>query len=317
MKIKVKIKRCDPMALKGYESYLQGYDVEVKEGMTVLNLLTKVKDEQDGTIAFRRSCRSAICGSCAVSINGVSKLACKTQVIPEFNKRKDLVIAPLDNFNIIKDLVVDFDSFWHKIVKARPWLKPAGEPSEGGWIITQEEAEKISAVSYCIMCGICNSVCNTQEADSHFIGPSASAKTYRFVGDVRDADTRKRLERASEPHGIWDCSRCVECNQFCPKGVDPMTAIERLREAAIGCGILDSPGVRHVEAMVDSVKRTGRLDEADMTFRTLGIMRSIGILPLGIKMELHGKLPLPVIFKHIEGIEEVRELYRIIFEEKK
>src|SRR3989338_9967925 len=124
MKIKLKISRCDPMGKEGCEPFLQAYDIEAKEGMTILDALHFVKDEQDGTLAFRRSCRSAICGSCAVNLNGIPKLACNTQLITEYKKSGAIVIEPLPNHRIIKDLVVDFNPFWEKMNKIEPWLNP-------------------------------------------------------------------------------------------------------------------------------------------------------------------------------------------------
>ncbi len=316
MKIKVKIKRCDPMASGRCEAYIQGYDIKAKKGMTVLDALIWIKDRLDGTLAFRRSCRSAICGSCAMMINGNPKLACKTQILKEFEKRQEILIAPLGNFSIIKDLVVDLTPLWKKINKIEPWLNPVGEPPETGWIISREEAQRIDNESACIMCGVCNGGCNSQEGDPDFIGPSACAKSYRFVGDVRDGSKFKRLEKISREHGIWNCMRCLMCNQYCPKGVYPMTAIEKLRAEAIGEGIVDNFGVRHVDAMVESVRRVGRLDEAMYTFKSLGFLRAVGMLPLGIRLELHGKMPHPVIFPEIDGIEELRELMKTVEEKE-
>ncbi|MBI5286378.1 MAG: succinate dehydrogenase/fumarate reductase iron-sulfur subunit [Deltaproteobacteria bacterium] len=311
MKIKVKVSRCDPMGRGVCEPYLQAYDVKVWLRMTVLEVLTKIKDEQDGSLTFRRSCRSAICGSCAMKINGHPKLACKTRVIPEYERHGSFTIEPLDNFSVIKDLVVDFDVFWEKVAKIEPWLTPK-ETGKGWWIVKKEDMSRVEDAGNCIFCGCCNGACNSLEADPNFLGPVVLAKAWRFVGDKRDGNSIKRLTRLSEEHGIWICSRCIECTQVCPKDVKPLTAIERLRAQAIKAGITDNRGVRHVDAMVDSVRRTGRLDEFTMTFKTLGVMRSIGMLPLGIRMELHGKMPLPVLFKAIEGIEEVKRIYEEI-----
>lgn len=301
------------MTVKGCEPFLQAYDVDANNGATILDTLHKIKDEQDGTLSFRRSCRSSICGSCAVNINGTAKLACKTQIIPEFEKHGKIVIEPLSNFPVIKDLVVDFDSFWEKVHKIEPYLTPKESSAktkdkDGFWIIKKQDVLKIDDVSNCIFCGSCYSACNTMAVDNQFIGPAALAKAWRFIGDIREGKTR-RLSKISDEHGIWSCSRCVECTEVCPKDVQPLTAIENLREEAIKRGIVDNAGARHVESMVDSVKKTGRLDEAAMTLKTLGFMRSLGIIPLGLKMQLHGKMPFPVFFEKVEGIDEVKKIY--------
>lgn len=313
MKVKLKIRRSDP--LRG-EPYWQAYGVETKEGMTVLDALLKISEGDDPTLSFRRSCRSAICGSCAMTINGFPKLACSTQVLPLLRKAKEVVIEPLANHQVLKDLVVDFTPFWGKVEKVTPFLMPAEEPKKG-WVIKKEDAKVIDRAQKCIMCGSCNAACNTLDIDANFIGPAASAKAWRFAGDVREGSRKRRLERLSEEHGIWDCVRCVHCTEYCPKDVAPLEAIERLRGKTIEEKVVEKPGVRHVLSLVDSVKRVGRLDEAAMTFRTLGFLRSLGMIPFGLKMEIHGKFPLPLIFPAIEGIKEVKKIYRAVEKRKK
>jgi succinate dehydrogenase / fumarate reductase iron-sulfur subunit len=116
----------------------------------------------------------------------------------------------------------------------------------------------------------------------------------------------------SDEHGVWDCVRCIHCTQYCPKDVAPLEAIERLRSRAMAEGVMENEGAIHVSALVDSVKRVGRLDEAAMTFRTLGFLKTLGMIPFGLKMEIHGKMPHPIIFPAIEGIEEVRKIYEVV-----
>ncbi len=309
MKIKLKISRCDPIGKGQCESFLQAYDVEAREGMSILDALHVVKDELDGTLTFRRSCRSAICGSCAMSINGFPKLACKTQVTEEYKKYGVIVIKPLPNHSVIKDLVVDFNAFWDKMYKVEPWLSASSAISYQPSAFSKKDVLKINDSSKCIMCGCCNGVCNSLDIDRRFIGPAALAKAWRFVGDTREGEKKKRLERLSEVHGMWDCVRCVHCAQYCPKDVRPLQQIERLRGEAIKEGILDNHGAKHVESMVDSIKRVGRLDEAAMTFKTLGFLRSLGMKPLGLKMEMHGKMPIPLIFQQLEKMDEVQKIY--------
>ena len=324
MKIKLKIRRCDPTVGDGCEPFLQAYDVEAAEGMTVLEALVGVVSKDDPTLAFRRSCRSAICGSCAVMVNGFPKLACNTQVIPEFKKHGEMLLEPLTNHSVLKDLIVDSGPFWGKIDKVTPFLTPqqegealgeaTGESAATGAmaispVVSKEDEQVIDDAQKCVMCGACNAACNTQEIESRYVGPSASAKAWRFVGDVREGRSEKRLERLSLEHGIWDCVRCAHCTEYCPKGVKPLEAIERLRSRAIKEGVVDNHGAKHAIAMAESIKRVGRLDEAAMTFKTLGFLRSIGMIPMGIKMEFHGKMPHPILFPAIDGIAEVRSIY--------
>lgn len=310
MRIKIRIRRFNPEGEGGKEPYIQAYGVEAEEGMTVLEALLKIADEDDPTLAFRKSCRSAICGSCAMKINGFSRLACNTQIMTEHEKFGEVFLEPLPNHAVLKDLLVDMDPFWKKIEKVRPYLVPP-EDGAGDFItMTKTDEAAIDKSQRCIMCGCCNGECNALEIDPNFTGPAALAKAWRFVGDVRESEGgRRRLGRLSDEHGMWDCVRCAHCTEYCPKDVSPLKAIELLRSRAMKEGITDNHGARHVEAMANSVKRVGRLDEAAMTFKTLGFLRSLGMIPLGIKMEMHGKMPKPLIFAQIEGMDEVKKIY--------
>ncbi|MBI5559707.1 MAG: succinate dehydrogenase/fumarate reductase iron-sulfur subunit [Deltaproteobacteria bacterium] len=313
MKTKFKIRRSDPLKA---EPYWQAYSVEVKEGMTVLDALLKISEGDDPTLSFRRSCRSAICGSCALTINGFPKLACSTQILPIAKETREVTVEPLSNHQVIKDLVVDFTPFWNKMEKVTPFLLPADETRKE-WVIKKEDEKAIDRAQKCIMCGSCNAVCNSLDVDPNFIGPAASAKAWRFVGDVREGHRKKRLERLSGEHGVWDCVRCVHCTEYCPKDAAPLEAIERLRAKAIEEGVVENPGAKHVLSLVDSIKRVGRLDEAAMTFKTLGFLRSLGMIPFGLKMEIHGKLPHPIIFLAIEGMKEVKKIYSAVEKRRK
>lgn len=305
MKIKLRIKRFTP--LKGSEPFFQAFTIDAHEGMTVLEALLKAADEDDPSLSFRRSCRSAICGSCAMVINGHARLACNTQLLPEFHKFGEVVLEPLSNHPVLKDLMVDLAPFWAKIENITPYL--TAPDTETPAKMTREDEAKIDKSQQCIMCGCCNSECNALEIDERYAGPSALAKAWRFVGDAREGETEKRLEKLSLEHGMWDCVRCVHCTQYCPKGVAPLKAIEELRSKAIKLGVTDNHGAKHALSMANSIRRVGRLDEAAMTFKTLGFLRSLGMIPFGIKMELHGKLPKPLILPQIEGMDEVKKIF--------
>ena len=308
--IKFKIERTDRRGGGGSHQFYQAYDVSVVEGMTVLEALRQIRERRDGTLAFRCSCRSAICGSCAMMIYGFPKLACKIQVLPEYKKRGEIVVEPLTNHTVIKDLVVDFDPFWKKMERITPYLTSNDKGEGERQRLTKEDTAAIDSAQKCIMCGSCNAACNALEIDKYYLAPAALAKAWRFVGDAREKNRKKRIVKLSDEHGMWDCVRCVHCTEYCPKDVAPLQAIERLRAEAMRVGVTDNHGAKHVESMVNSVKRIGRLDEAAMTFKTLGFLRSIGKIPLGLKMQIHGKMPMPIIFPVIEGIKEVMSIYK-------
>ena len=232
-----------------------------------------VRESEDGSLSVRCSCRAAICGSCGVKINGESTLACLTHVgeAHEAANRRDgdrepIVVEPMGNMPVIKDLVTDMEStHWEKIRRVTPWLLDDGDPPERERIVPPESMVDITQTIACIQCGACVSSCLSMEADPDFIGPAALAKAYRFVGDPRDVEGRERLyDLAQDPHGIYDCTHCVSCVDACPKGVAPMDQIMRLRrQATADEGIRDrNNGLNHEEAFVNIIEKKGTLDES-------------------------------------------------------
>jgi succinate dehydrogenase iron-sulfur subunit len=176
-----------------------------------------------------------------------------------------IVIEPMGNMPVIKDLVTDMEStHWTKIRRVTPWLLPHGEPPEREYVVEPESMIDITQSMACIQCGACVSSCLSMEADHDFIGPAALAKAYRFVGDPRDAETRERLhDLAHDPHGIYDCTHCFSCIDACPKGVAPMDQIMRLRRKAGEEGIEDpNSGHDHEIAFVKIIEKKGTLDES-------------------------------------------------------
>ncbi len=176
-----------------------------------------------------------------------------------------IVIEPMGNMPVIKDLVTDMEStHWTKIRRVTPWLLPHGAPPEREYVVEPESMLDITQSMACIQCGACVSSCLSMEADPEFIGPAALAKAYRFVGDPRDAETVERLtDLAHDPHGIYDCTHCFSCIDACPKDVAPMDQIMRLRRKAGEAGIDDpNSGHDHEMAMVKIIEKKGTLDEA-------------------------------------------------------
>jgi succinate dehydrogenase / fumarate reductase iron-sulfur subunit len=176
-----------------------------------------------------------------------------------------IVIEPMGNMPVIKDLITDMEStHWTKIRRVTPWLLPHGEPPEREYVVEPESMIDITQSMACIQCGACVSSCLSMEADPGFIGPAALAKAYRFVGDPRDAETQERLhDLAEDPHGIYDCTHCFSCIDACPKGVAPMDQIMRLRRKAGEEGIEDpNAGHDHEIAFVKVIEKKGLLDEA-------------------------------------------------------
>jgi len=265
----LKIRRYLPES--GDAPYWQSYDVELDGHRSVLEGILTAKGDQDGTIGIRCSCRAAICGSCGVRINGKPMLACNTHLeLAARTSREDgaIVIEPMGNMPVIKDLIVDMDAVhWKKIQRVTPWLLPEGDPPEREYVVPHENMVDITQSMACIQCGACVSDCLSMEVDPLFIGPAALAKAYRFVGDPRDGQHFERLkDLAEDPHGIYDCTHCFNCIEACPKGVAPMSQIMRLRRIAGRDHEIDdrNNGHRHEMAFVDNIERNGLLHEADL-----------------------------------------------------
>jgi succinate dehydrogenase / fumarate reductase iron-sulfur subunit len=272
----LKVRRYQPEAGDGDGApgpYWQHFDVDLDPTLSVLDGLLQVKDREDGSLAVRCSCRAAICGSCGVQINGQSTLACKTmlgEAAEQANRKgtdaQPIVVEPMGNMPVIKDLVVDMEStHWKKIRRVTPWLLPEGRPPEREYIVSPESMIDVTQSMACIQCGACVSACLSMEADPEFIGPAALAKAYRFVGDPRDSQKRERLyDLAQDPHGIYDCTHCFNCIDACPKGVAPMDQIMRLRRAATAEQEIDdvNNGHRHEAAFAKIIEKKGTLDEA-------------------------------------------------------
>ena len=177
MDVTVRIRRYDP-EVENPESYWQEYPVTMDDSATVLDALIKIREEQDGTLSLRCSCRSSICGSCAMRINGHAGLACKTQASSALTDGNTIVIEPAGVMPVVKDLVVDFSLFWDKIREVVPYLQPQGDEPEAEYIASNESMLHLSSVTACIMCGSCVSDCTVMEVDPTFLGPAALAKAY-------------------------------------------------------------------------------------------------------------------------------------------
>ncbi len=294
--------------------YRQSFELEHAGDITLLDAILDLQNEQDGTLAIRYSCRSAICGSCACKANGKTVLACMTQV--EEVKREfatDTVsVDPIGNFRPLKDLIVDLDPFWEKFKAVKPYLIPDDPPPERERIVSKEAMQKIYNESKCILCAACYSECNSLAADPEFIGPAALAWGYRFAGDERDTQRKERAKLYSGDHGVWDCTRCMYCNERCPKGVDPRDAIEKLGGVAFQEGVTRDKGARHAKAFLISMRTGGKLNETLLVPYTDPIGAQLD-MPFALQMLRKGKAPSPIPHR-IKKLNEVKSLMKNVKE---
>jgi len=309
MEVTLNVRRYDPES-GGGTSRFQEYELEVEDYFTVLDALIKVREEVDGSLALRCSCRASICGSCSMRVNGHAKLACKTK-LSDVVKQGNVTIEPMGNLPVVKDLITDMKPFWDKVRAIQPWLQPSGPAPEAEYIAPHETMLHLAGVMSCIMCGACVSDCTALEVDKNFLGPAALAKAYRFVGDPRDDADQSRLRMYSQYGGVWDCTRCMECVQVCPKGVAPMDRIMGLRDKAIAIGFNNNTGARHTEAFNELIKHSGSLDELRLPIKTFGMFNlpaMIGLLPVGLRALRRGKMP-PIFHKAIPGAAGIRRIF--------
>jgi succinate dehydrogenase / fumarate reductase iron-sulfur subunit len=291
----LKIRRFDPRS--GQAAYWDDHTVEMEEHNSVLDAILQIKDEKDGSIGIRCSCQQGICGSCGVRINGKPGLACNTHLdaaarrghgtgwnpSQEENGTESsgqgqqlplIMVEPMGNMPVLRDLIVDMDAVhWKKVQRVTPWLINKQPVPEREYVVPHENMVDVTQPMSCIQCGACVSDCLSMEIDPLFMGPAALAKAYRFVGDPRDAQHKERLLDLSEdPHGIYDCTHCFNCIDACPKGVDPMNQIMRLRRMAGTDYEIedDNNGHRHEHAFVKNIRRNGLLHEADLLADSYG-----------------------------------------------
>ncbi len=312
MQIKLRVRRYNPEAENPAPHY-EEFTVEVEEYQSVLDSLLHVREYVDDSLAVRCSCRGAICGSCGMRVNGHATLACKTKVVSVASDGGTVTVEPMGNMPVLKDLVTDMKPFWDKVRQVTPWLQPEGPEPEGEYVVPPESMNHLNGVMACIMCGVCVSDCTALEVDSNFIGPAALAKAYRFAADPRDGEVKERLRALNEYGGIWDCTRCMECVEVCPKGVAPMDLIMALRDKAMAAGFTNTYGARHAEAFSDSVKEGGRLDETMLAIRTIGffnVPKLLSMAPVALRALAHRKLPMPSPFHApIPGVHQVQRIF--------
>lgn len=205
----------------------QRYDVPFSDDMSVLQALHYIKDELDGTLGYRWSCRMAICGSCGMMIAGKPRLACQTFV-------RDYLPGPLRvealaHFPIERDLIVSVDDFVSKLESVKPYLIPK-EPrllAQGEYLQTPAQLEQFEQYSSCINCMLCYAACPQYGLDPGFVGPGVLALLHRYNADSRDGGRAQRMEVVNAEEGVWSCTAVGYCSEVCPKHVDPANAVNQ------------------------------------------------------------------------------------------
>ena len=213
------------------EPIYQRYEVPFRKDWVILDALNYIKDNLDGTLSYRWSCRMGVCGSCGMMVNGTPVLTCATFM--EKFLPGPIRVEPLANFPVVRDLVIEISDFMRKLKYVKPWIiREEEQPlSQGEYLQTPAQREEYEQFSMCINCMLCYAACPVYGLEPSFIGPAAIALAQRYNLDNRDQGAKQRLELLSQDDGIWQCTLVGECSVVCPKHVDPAGAIQRYKVA--------------------------------------------------------------------------------------
>jgi succinate dehydrogenase / fumarate reductase iron-sulfur subunit len=226
--VEVKIRRYNPEVSD--EVTWVTYQVDSYPTDRVLNLLMKIKGEQDGTLTFRRSCAHGVCGSDAMRINGVNRLACKVLMKDMPDK---LTIEPIKGLPVEKDLVVDMEPFFEAFRAVKPFLITNGNPPTKEWLQSQADRDRFDDTTKCILCAACTTSCPVFWTDGSYFGPAAIVNAHRFIFDSRDQAAEERLEILNDREGVWRCRTTFNCTDACPRGIQITKAIQEVKQALL------------------------------------------------------------------------------------
>ena len=199
------------------------YDIK-NDNLNLLDTLISIKENQNKSLTFKFGCKSGICGSCSVIVNGVEKLACTCKVY------SDDIIEPLKNLTVIRDLVVDNSNIKNKLNQTSANLEELSSNS-----INQNDVDKIDLQSNCILCNSCYSSCPIYEVNDDFIGPFALTRAYRYIEDKKENNSQTKLDNI-QLNGIWDCTLCGACSLVCPQNIDIKNDIMLLQNISVQKG---------------------------------------------------------------------------------
>uniref|UniRef100_M4QKU9 Succinate dehydrogenase [ubiquinone] iron-sulfur subunit, mitochondrial n=1 Tax=Histiona aroides TaxID=392300 RepID=M4QKU9_HISAR len=222
-----KIYRWNPE--KNEKPYISTYTVNLHHcGPMILDALIKIKNEQDPTLTFRRSCREGICGSCAMNIDGGNTLACIQRID---TSKKEIKIYPLPHMNIIKDLVPDLSNFYAQYKSIEPWMKNNEASLDKEYYQSREDRQKLDGLYECILCACCSTSCPSYWWNSDkYLGPAILLQAYRWIIDSRDKATRERLQYLEDPFKLYRCHTILNCTKTCPKHLNPARAIAKIKK---------------------------------------------------------------------------------------
>ena len=209
------------------EPFYQTFSVPFADDWSVLQGLQYIKDDLDSSLAFRWSCRMAICGSCGYMINGEPKLGCRTFLRHYYPNK--VRVGPLEHFPIERDLVVGIEDFIGKLESIKPYIIPRESRTleQGEYLQTPAQRDQYEQYSSCINCLLCYAACPQYGLNPGFTGPAVLALLHRYNADSRDQGWEARQDVVNSEEGVWRCMLVGYCSEVCPKGVDPAHAINQ------------------------------------------------------------------------------------------
>ncbi|MBN9620801.1 MAG: succinate dehydrogenase iron-sulfur subunit [Actinobacteria bacterium] len=226
--ITLKIRRFNPEL--DTDPHWETYEVPAQPTDRVLNLLHYVKWELDGSLTFRRSCAHGVCGSDAMRINGINRLACKVLVkdLPD-----EIMVEPIKGLPLEKDLVVDMEPFFEAYRAVKPFLITYGNQPSREHIQSQRDRDRFDDTTKCILCAACTTSCPVYWTDGSYFGPAAIVNAHRFIFDSRDQGAEERLEILNDREGVWRCRTTFNCTEACPRGIEITKAIAEVKRALL------------------------------------------------------------------------------------
>lgn len=233
MQVRLRVRRYIPETDQA--PHYEDYTVEAEATDRVLDLLNQIKWYQDGSLAYRRSCAHGVCGSDAMRINGVNRLACKLLVKDVGDQ---ITVEPLLGLRVIKDLIVDMEPFFEHYRSVLPFLVNDETPPERERLQTVEERKRFDDTTKCILCAACTSACPSFWANDEYVGPAAIVQAHRFIFDSRDRAGQQRLKILSQQMGVWSCRTAFNCTDACPREIKVTQAIGEVKRA-IATGRVD------------------------------------------------------------------------------
>ena len=296
-----------------YLPYYESYTMEVTSAEVVLDILNRIKWDLDGSFSYRRSCRHGICGACAINLNGRATLVCKENMYDMIKLfGKEITLEPLSIKRAVKDLIIDKADFWQKHDVIKPYLiSDVDEHPEHEHIVTPEQVDALYEADLCIQCGACHYACPVVQINDDFIGPAAFTKAYRFEADIRDdAHTERLLELHEEGQGIWDCIKCFECAESCPKDINPIDKITKLHQILFRKGVATSNvATRHAVGFKNSIAKYGLLNESTLILYSEG-PTAIKHIPVALQMFRKGKFIMPWNMPKSDNLDEIQKLIK-------